>query len=278
LPKVTAKSLLDPEPVHAPGLPRAQTIQRAVAVLRAVSASSQGATVGEVAADVRLPRPTVSRLLATLSDAALVEHVPDGRWVLGSEFARLARAAEPYRRIVELARPIVVEVAAQTGESATLGAGRRPGEAEVLVQADAPSLIGATNWVGRRFPAHASAGGKCALVRLDEDELEQWLATHPLEQLTARTISNPGRLRAELDRVRRLGYAETIDELEEGLTGIAVPVRGPDPNTAMALTVSGPSPRFPPRRRRQLATLARAAAARLAAVLEVEQRSYDRRP
>jgi IclR family transcriptional regulator, pca regulon regulatory protein len=115
-------------------------------------------------------------------------------------------------------------------------------------------------------------------VRLDEDELEQWLATHPLEQLTARTISNPGRLRAELDRVRRLGYAETIDELEEGLTGIAVPVRGPDPNTAMALTVSGPSPRFPPRRRRQLATLARAAAARLAAVLEVEQRSYDRRP
>ncbi len=226
---------------------------------------------------VRLPRSTVSRLLATLSDAALVEQMPDGRWVLGLELVRLARAADPYRRVVELGRPVVAELAAQTGESATLGAGRRPGEGEVLVQVDAPSLIGATNWIGRSFPAHASAGEKLALARLDEEELAQWLARHPLERLTARTICDPERLRAELRRVRRLGYAETIDELEQGLTGIAVPVRGPDPNTAMALVVSGPSPRFPPQRRRELATLMRSAAARLEAVFEVEKPMNERR-
>jgi DNA-binding IclR family transcriptional regulator len=256
------------EQVYAPSLPRAQSIQRAVAVLRAVGSTPQGSTAGELAAAASLPRPTVSRLLATLSDAGLVEQVPGGRWVLGSELVRLARAADPYRRIVELARPVVAGLAERTGESATFGAGRRPGEGEVLLQIDAPSLLGATDWVGRTFPAHASGGGKLALARLDDEELVGWLATHPLDRLTPRTITDPGRLRAELRRVRKLGYAETVDELEQGLTGIAVPVRGPEPSTAMALTVSGPSPRFPADRRRELASLAQDAARHLETVLK----------
>jgi DNA-binding IclR family transcriptional regulator len=236
-------------------------------VLRAVGSTPEGSTAAELAAEAGLPRPTVSRLLATLSDAELVEQVPGGRWVLGSELVRLAGAADPYRRLVELARPVVAELAERTGESATFGAGRRPGEGVVLAQVDAPSLLGATNWVGRSFPAHASGGGKCALARLDDGALERWLATHPLDRLTPRTITDPQRLRAELRRVRKLGYAETVDELEEGLTGIAVPVAGPDATIAIALTVSGPSPRFPSGRRRELASLVQGAAKRLAIVL-----------
>jgi len=258
------------EPVYAPGTPRQQSIQRAVVVMRALASTPDGSTAGELAAEALLPRATVSRLLATLLDAGLVEQAPRNRWVLGSELIRLARAADPYRRLLDYARPVVAELAERTGESAVLGANRR-GEGEVLLQVDAPSLVAPTDWVGRTFPAHASAGGKCALAQLDENQFADWLESHSLDRLTPRTITDPQRLRAELRRVRKLGYAETVDELEQGLTGIAVPLHGPDPNTAMALAISGPSGRFPPDRRRELASLARAAAQQLEAIFSARR-------
>src|SRR5262249_55739646 len=150
-----------------------------VIVMRALASTPGGSTAGELAAEAALPRATVSRLLATLLDAGLVEQAPGNRWVLGSELIRLARVADPYRRILDYARPIVADLAERTGGSTMLGANRH-GEGEVLLQVDAPSLVAPTDWVGRSFPANASAGGKCALAQLDEDQLADWLGSHPL--------------------------------------------------------------------------------------------------
>ena len=44
--------------------------------------------------------------------------------------------------------------------------------------------------------------------------------------------------------MRRRGYAATVDELEVGLTALAVPVRGQDGEVAAALGVSGPTARL----------------------------------
>jgi DNA-binding IclR family transcriptional regulator len=228
-----------------------------------------GATVTELAQEVHLPRATVGRLLATLADAGLAEQAAAGRWVLGYELVRLARTADPDRRLIDVARPLLAALAAEVGESAMVGVGRWPGEGEVVVQVDAPSLVGATTWVGRRFAAHASAGGKCALAQLGDGDLARWLAEHPLERLTGRTIADPGQLRAELARVRRRGWAETVDELEEGVAGIAVPVAGPDPSELIALGVSGPTSRFTAPRRKELAQAAQVTAARLSERLGV---------
>ena len=48
---------------------------------------------------------------------------------------------------------------------------------------------------------------------------------------------------AELARSRRRGWATTVDELEVGLSGIAVPVFGPRGQVVGAVGVSGPTPR-----------------------------------
>ncbi len=62
---------------------------------------------------------------------------------------------------------------------------------------------------------------------------------------------------------RERGYAQAIGEIEEGLHGVAAPVRGADGTVVAALSVSGPSYRIAPDRLREFGALAIAAAARI---------------
>ena len=96
------------KPVHAPGLPRAQSLTRAAALVRAVGEAAAGdgrgpggATTAALARTCDLPVATAARLLATLSDEGFVERTPDGAgWTLGLPLVRLARAADPDRALV----------------------------------------------------------------------------------------------------------------------------------------------------------------------------------
>jgi IclR family transcriptional regulator, acetate operon repressor len=238
---------------HAPGLQRTQSLTRAIALLRAAATHPGGASTAALARAAGLPVATAARLLATLADAGFVERTASGEgWVLGGELVRLARGADPHLNLVERARPLTERLADAAGESAMLAVPRVPVGAEVLVQIDAPRLLGATNWVGRRFPLHASASGKLALAELSEEELAAWISRERLERYTDHTITDPGELRAELARVRRRGYAELADELEEGLAAIAAAVRTSGGALAAMIGVSGPSFRLTPERRAEL--------------------------
>jgi DNA-binding IclR family transcriptional regulator len=83
--------------------------------------------------------------------------------------------------------------------------------------------------------------GKVLLADLSNEEVLRAIGPLPLERCTARTITDPDQLVSELDRVRSAGYAETINELEDGLVGIAVPVRDPDGALRAIIGVGGPT-------------------------------------
>jgi IclR family transcriptional regulator, acetate operon repressor len=251
------------KPSHAPGLPRAQSLTRAAALVRAVAAGE--GTTAELARACALPVATAARLLATLSDEGFVERTVDGaRWTIGLPLVRLARAADPDRRLREAARPVLEDLAALTGESAALAVSR-PGPAmDVIAQAAGPALLGAIDWVGRDFPLHASAPGKLVLAELDDAALGDWIARVEPERFTPRTITSARGLRAELGRIREQGYAELDDELEPELASLAVTVRAAHGAALAFVGVSGPSRRLDADRRQALVEPLRAAADRIA--------------
>jgi DNA-binding IclR family transcriptional regulator len=230
--------------------PRTKSLGRAIELLRAVAARPQGASASELARATGLPRSTVTRTLSTLADAGLVEHVGD--WVLGYELVRLARAADPYRGLVEAARGVLAQLRDDTDESALLAVLRgRPG-IEIVLQLDPARHVGVASWVGVDVPLHASAAGKLALAELERDELGAWLLRNPLVQFTQSTVTDAKALSAELERVRRRGWAEIVDELEDGLTSLAIPVRGDDDSLVALIGISGPTFRLGRTRRREL--------------------------
>lgn len=252
----------------APSVGRTQSLRRGVGVLRALAGHPGGLATAAAADAAGLPRPTANRLLATLSDAGLVDRLGDGRWVLGYELARLGRAADPYVTVVDRAAEPLARLAEATGVTAVLARlADEPEESEVLAQTGTDSLLGITNWVGRRFPAHASVSGKLSFARMPDAALERALAAAPLERLAGRTITDPRAFARHVRTVRRRGWADSVDELTDGLTslGVVVPAREP---VALSVGISGPTARLGPARRRQLLPPIRACADALAALLE----------
>jgi DNA-binding IclR family transcriptional regulator len=129
---------------------------------------------------------------------------------------------------------------------------------------------GGNEIVGLDVPFHCSALGKVFLAHR--------VVTLPagrLEQRTDRTITTRDALAAELDQVRRRGFAVAAEELEPGLVAIAAPVRDSTGHVVAALSVSGPSVRLRPERIAQTARLTVGAARDLSATLGYDD---DARP
>ena len=246
---------------------RTQSLERAIRLLHAVSHRPTGASASELARDIDLPRSTVARTLRTLADSGFVEEAADGSgWVIGYELVRLGQVGDPNRRLVEIAQPALNRLRDATGESVSLAVLRGPTDMDIVVQLDPERHVGVASWVGREVPLHASSAGKLVLAELAEDELEAWL-TEPLQAFTERTIVDRQAVRAELARIRRQGWAELVDELEDGLSAISAPIRSSRDSLTGVLGVSGPTFRLGRTRRRELVPLVRATAAEVEGAL-----------
>jgi DNA-binding IclR family transcriptional regulator len=190
-------------------------------------------------------KATASRLAATLAAGGLIERDPaTDRYRLGFGLIRLVGAAMASIDLVRMAHPLLEELAERTHETVNIGV--LSGNGVVYVdQVSSAHLVASTNWVGRRTPLHGSSSGKVFLAHMPEPERQQILA-RPLEALTPRTVTDPARLRRQLEEIRVRGYATIQDELEEGLSAVAAPVRRSDGVVTAALSVSGPSFRVRP--------------------------------
>jgi DNA-binding IclR family transcriptional regulator len=227
-----------------PAIRHVAAVQRAVAVLDALADGAAELGTNEIARRTGINASTVSRLLATLTEARLVEHVAGtGRYRLGIRLLQLGNAVLARMDLRELARPHLVAVAEATGETVTLSA---PGEQEAVTvdYVQSPSYVQSVAQVGRPSAAHATAVGKVYLAwggQLPDGELPAY---------TPRTITDRAALAAEVERVRRAGSAEAVGEREDALNAVAAPILDARGALSGILGVQGPSSRFDPARMR----------------------------
>jgi len=221
-----------------------RSVSRAVRALELIAEQGE-LGVTDLGRGLGVHKATASRLAATLADGGLIERDPvSDRYRLGFGLIRLVGAALAGVDLVRTAHPVLEELAERTRETVNIGV--LSGDAVLyLDQVSSSHLIASTNWVGRRTPLHCSSSGKVFLAHLPKPLLEQAL-TRPLEAPTPRTVTDPARLRRQLDEVRVRGYATIQEELEQGLNAVAAPVRQLDGDVAAAVSVSGPSFRVRP--------------------------------
>ena len=222
-----------------PAVRHVAAVERALAVLDALSDGSPELGTNEIARRTGINASTVSRLLATLAGGGLVEHVSGtGRYRLGVRLLQLGNAVLARLDLRELARPHLQALVEETGETATLSA---PGDPDA-VTVDfvlSESTVQSVARVGRSSICHATATGKVMLAFTGSEP-----APGSMKAYTKRTITNRERLAAELERIRRVGWAEASGEREEHLNAIAAPVFGAHGELAAILGVQGPALRF----------------------------------
>ena len=185
-----------------------------------------------------LAKSTTSRLLTALERSGLVERDSSGSYVAGRLFWLYAARHDPWEDLVRLARPAMEAMGADTGETVHLSVTRGDRVVQVA-QVDSTYLLGTRDWTAVDVPAHCSSLGK---VFLAWDALG--LPGGELERPTPATLVDRADLRRDFRLTRDRGWALTCDELEVGLTGIAVPVLGPRGDVVAALGISGPTPRL----------------------------------
>jgi DNA-binding IclR family transcriptional regulator len=220
-----------------------QVIDRGAQLLALVLESDAPRGLTDLAADAGLPKSTASRLLSALERNGLVEQEGlRGAFRAGPVMARYAGRGISVRRLVELAERPMATLAEATGETINVSIAGAGG-VEHVAQLDSRHYLGTSQWVGRRVPYHCSANGKALLAFSAAGA-----TAGELEPRTSRTITEPALLAAELEAVRREGYATTVDELELGLSAVAAPVLDESGRAVAALSVSGPTLRLSPRR------------------------------
>ena len=215
-----------------------QAIDRATALLTDVLQSQNPQLLGSLARTHDIPKSTTSRILGALERAGLVQRDRNGAFLAGQVLTSFAREQNHDSVLVTRMHTVLETLSERTGETANLAV---PGNGfiNLLDQVDGQYLLGATNWIGKQVPYHASALGKVLLAYSAVT-----ISSGRLERLTDKTITSRTRLLEELEEVRRRGFAIINDELEIGLVAVAAPVREQDGRVVGAISVSGPSTRL----------------------------------
>ena len=218
-----------------------QSLERGLAVIRTFDRGRVGRP-SEVAAATGLTRAAARRFLLTLSDLGYVRAAGNG-FQLSPRVLELGRAYLSGLTLPDAALPYLRDLVGRVRESSSVAV--LDGERIVYVaHVAARRVLAVSVTVGSDDPAFATSLGRVLLAAQDDDRLDRFLATAELTPLTARTIVEPDRLRAELARVRRQGWALVDQELEEGLRAVAAPIRDASGKVVAAVNVDPQATRW----------------------------------
>ncbi len=252
---------------------RVQVLDRVFAILDRLAEDGGELGAAELAAHLDLHKSTGHRLLTVLERNSYVERNPvTGKYRLGWKLIDLGMRAIARMDLRELARPELKRLMDETGETAHLGVLRK-GEVVSVANVQSRRTLRTPGTVGQRAPAHCSSQGKAILAFLSPEELREFVQTHGLKAYTKNTLARFSALRAELERVRELGYAVDNEEYEEGLKCIGAPVRDHSGEIVTAISIAGPASRLGRDRMPALVHSVTSAAARLSASLGYRDRN-----
>ena len=227
----------------------AQAALRAIRLLKLFSSEKPELGLAEISTRAGLNKTTTHRLLQALYSEELLERNPaNGAYRLGRGMMALGVQALSNNDLRLRARPFLKRLADETGETATLEV---PVDDKMLIldEVCGRHFVGASGNVGTRWPIHATSTGKAYIA------FEQGGANRiggSLARFTARTITAAEELEKQLAEIRRRGFAETVDELEDGFSGVGAVVRGGMGEILGALSICGPTHRMSETRRAQL--------------------------
>jgi DNA-binding IclR family transcriptional regulator len=195
--------------------------------------------VSEASAELGVARSTAHRLLAMLHSYGLVEQGRNRAYRVGPVLAEIGLAALRQIDVRAHIRPFLEQLVAELDETAHLIV-REGINCRFADSVEGAQALRTTARVGIAYPAHATSGGKALLAELDERQL---LELYPSEALDGH-FGTRAALFAELDEVRRLGYARNRGESEAGVAAVGLVQRTSGGRVVGALAVSAPQTRM----------------------------------
>ena len=230
-------------PAKASSSGRLSSVTSALLVLKVFSEDEAEIGISSLSKRLGLAKSTVHRLAVTLSAEGFLEQNPDnGRYRLGLSLFALGALVRQRMDLSNQARPLLGALRDSTQEAVHLA---------ILIQTsimflynlETSQAIGIRSYIGTRKPAFCTGEGR-ALLAFGSPELLASVIAEGLVKRTPKTNTDPLALHKALEEVRQLGYAIDDEESEDGVRGIAAPIRDISGKVIAAVGLAGPIQRL----------------------------------
>ena len=222
--------------IRTPSVP---ALERGLAILELVAGSRNGMTFSQIANHVGFPKSSVHCLLLTFErEGYLRRSETSGRYVCGLKLLQLANSASHGLIVREKAMPELRFLAERTQLTAHMAILENT-VATMIAKVEPLGPRRISTWVGKRIDIHCTSLGKCLVAWLAQLDLEKLVREQGLLRHNENTIATISRLRQELDRVRKQGWAIDDEEEEIGVRCVGVSIPSGIEGHFAAISLSG---------------------------------------
>ena len=249
-------------------------------LMSVMSDRARGMRLTDLALHLDAPKSSTQRLLEHLAQDGWVEQDEDtGQYRLTMRLAMLGHRYLQSAGIADAAQAILERLAHQTKELARLTVVDKKRLAWIGSSQGAPPGLRYEPSMGDSIVSFATANGKAWLATFGDDEaiaiaMKDGLGKRARRRnLGPKSLESADALRADLQMVRKRGYAIADQEAEAGVAAIAVAIRDPHGRLTLGTTsIAGPVVRITPDRHAAIVDALRANAADFAVVWPAGQR------
>lgn len=242
-------------------------LDRALSALEVLASSRHGLTLPELSAALKVPKSSAHSLLLTLERRGyLHRNLKTNRYLFGLQLFSLANMALAGIELREKAAPFVRALTGRIRLTAHLAVLDHQ-EAVLIDKAEPPGVYKLATWLGKRMELHCTGVGKAMLAYFTDEELEAVIRQRGLPRHNDNTIASPKRLRDELAKVRRNGYAVDDEEEEIGYRCIGSAIFDNSGKVLGGVSVSGDVEQVGPDRLPQIAEQVKQCAGSVSAIL-----------
>ncbi len=217
-----------------------QSVDRAIDVIELFNSTVTELSVKEISDGLQLSKSTVHGLIKTLEHRGFLEQKPENqKYKLGLRLFELGNLVGSQMDIRKLSSSVIHQLVEKVKETVHLVV--LDGKEVVYVEKlEGPGSLRMYSQVGKRAPMYCTGVGKAILAYLDEQEVDEILQSTKMEAFTPYTLTTHEAIRAELEQIRRNGYATDDQEIELGLRCFAAPVFNHEGKVVASISCAGP--------------------------------------
>lgn len=214
-----------------------EALAKGLAVLESFDAAHPDMTLSDIARRTGVSPAAARRSLITLQTLGYVGQ-NGKRFHLRPKVMSLGSGFYFASRIDELMAPELRQIVETHGDASSV-AMLDGTDVVYIAHHSTQRARRATAVVGARYPAHATSLGRVLMAGLDADALDALLERMEPVALTSRTVTDKAELRRLILEARDQGHATSVDQLDYGITALAVPIRAANGRVVAALNSSG---------------------------------------
>lgn len=249
-----------------------QTTIRILETLELIANNPNRFTLSDISNELHIPKSTISPILHTLIHKGYLSLGANLRYRIGFSAYNLGTGfLHQFNFLDEIEKILsnVTNICLEASHYAVLSGG----DVLYLKKVNSPEPIRMVSFVGNKIPAYSTALGKALLLNMSMNDIKK-LYPNGLTPVTEHTITNFAELKEQLTKARKEGYVYEIEESNEYIRCIAVPIRKSEKIVA-SISVATPVFRYNDKKETLIKTLLSDAQSKIETLINTLEIDYE---